>query len=58
MKDVMDIAPLPWPMGDRQVWSAEMRQDQIRRLEAALPLECQAIQEIEDALSAIKGEKK
>lgn len=40
------IAPLPWSLGEGETWTDEMRQDQIRRLEAALPLERQAIREL------------
>ncbi len=54
VKGALDIAPLPWSMGEQQVWPTEMRQEQIQRLEAALALERQALGEIEDALSAIE----
>jgi hypothetical protein len=47
------IAPFPDPAGGAVAWSPEMRQEQIRRLERALPLECEAIGEIEQALKAV-----
>lgn len=47
---VVTIAPYAWALKGGRVWTAEMRQEQIRRLEAALPLERAAIAEIEEAL--------
>jgi hypothetical protein len=47
---LLTVAPLPWSLKEGQAWTNELRADQIRRLEAALPLERQAIQEIEAAL--------
>ncbi|MEW6360236.1 MAG: hypothetical protein AB1696_28140 [Planctomycetota bacterium] len=48
---VVTIAPYPWALKDGKVWTTEMRKKQIRRLEAALPLEREALQEIEKALA-------
>jgi hypothetical protein len=50
---LITVAPLPWSLGEGETWTDEMREDQIARLEAALPLERQAIQEIESALAAL-----
>jgi len=50
---LISIAPLPWSLGEGETWTDEMREEQIRRLEAALPLERQAIHEIESALAAV-----
>ena len=47
---VTTVAPLPWLLGEGQSWTNEMRGDQIRRLEAALPLERAALEEIRSAL--------
>jgi hypothetical protein len=47
---VITVAPLPWSLREGETWAGEMRADQIRRLEAALPLERQAIDEIRAAL--------
>ncbi len=49
---LITIAPLPWSLKEGEAWTHEMRQDQITRLEAALPLEREAIREIESALGA------
>jgi len=51
---VVTIAPYPWALKDGKTWTSEMRQEEIRRLEAALPLEREAVQEIEKAL-AVNG---
>lgn len=50
------IAPLPWSLKEGESWTSEMREQEIRRLEAALPLEREAIQEIERALSKVTDE--
>jgi hypothetical protein len=47
---VITVAPLPWLLGEGQSWTNEMRTDQIRRLEAALPVEREALGEIRTAL--------
>jgi hypothetical protein len=49
---LLSIAPLPWTLGEGGTWTNEMREDQIARLQAALPLERQAIRELERALGA------
>ena len=36
---VITIAPLPWSLKEGESWTNEVRAEQIRRLEAALPLE-------------------
>jgi hypothetical protein len=46
------VAPLPWALEEGQSWTDKMRTEQIRRLEAALPLEREAIQAVEMALDA------
>lgn len=48
---VVTIAPYLWALKDGKVWTPEMRKEQVRRLEAALPLEREALQEIEKALA-------
>jgi hypothetical protein len=50
---LITVAPLPWSLKEGQAWTNETREEQIRRLERALPLERAAIQEIESALAAI-----
>jgi hypothetical protein len=50
---LLDIAPPPWYLQDGQAWSNDVRQAQIERLKAALPLERQALQEIKSALGTI-----
>lgn len=50
---LLDIAPPPWHLKDGQTWTNEMRRAQIERLEAALPLEHQALQAIERALGTV-----
>jgi hypothetical protein len=50
---LLTIAPLPWSLREGEAWTNEMRQDQIARLEAALPLEREAIGEIDSALDAM-----
>jgi hypothetical protein len=51
--DVMRIAPVPWLLKPGETWSSAMRKDEVRRLKEALPLERQAIGEIEQALGAM-----
>jgi hypothetical protein len=48
---LITIAPLPWSLKEGQAWTNEMRQDQIARLEAALPLEREALREVKGALA-------
>ena len=50
---VITIAPLPWSLNEGESWTGELRAQEIRRLAAALPLEREAIQEIEQALSKV-----
>jgi hypothetical protein len=45
---VLDVAPYAWRLKGNP-WTAGMRRDQIRRLKAALPMEHEAIAEIEEA---------
>jgi hypothetical protein len=52
---LITVAPLPWSLKEGERWTNEMRQGQIERLEAALPLEREAIQEIEQALACLDG---
>jgi hypothetical protein len=52
---LITIAPLPWSLKEGEAWTNEMRQDQIGRLEAALPLEREAIEEIEGTLAALSA---
>jgi hypothetical protein len=52
---VISIAPLPWTLGEGETWTNEVRRDQIRRLEAAYRLECQAVRELERALVAARA---
>ena len=47
---VITIAPLPWSLKEGETWTNAMREAQIRRLEAALPLEYEAMREIKAAL--------
>ena len=47
---LITIAPLPWSLKEGETWTNEMRQDQLARLETALLLEREAIQEIKKAL--------
>jgi hypothetical protein len=49
------IAPLPWSLGEGETWTNAMRQAQIERLEAALLLEREAIQELKAALGSLSG---
>lgn len=51
---VVTIAPYPWALKEGQAWSDEVLQGQIRRLEEALPLEREALGEIEAALALAK----
>jgi hypothetical protein len=48
---LITIAPLPWTPKEGEAWTNEMRRDQIARLGIALPLEREAIREIESALA-------
>jgi hypothetical protein len=50
---VITVAPMPWSLGEGEAWTNEMRQAQIARLEAALPLEREAIQEVAAALDCL-----
>jgi hypothetical protein len=49
---VVTVAPYPWTLKQGESWTAETRQGQIQRLKAALPLEREALAEIEKALAA------
>ena len=49
-KSFYDIAPIKLTGDNQREWASKLRQEEIRRLEAAFPLEQQAIQEIENAL--------
>ncbi len=53
---VLGIAPLLWSLEEGQTWDDSMRAEQLRRLKAALPLERQAIAQLEDALTIIDTE--
>ena len=46
----LTVAPTPWSLKKGQEWTQAMRAGQIKRLKQALPLERQAIAEIEEAL--------
>lgn len=48
---LLTIAPLPWSIKEGEAWTNEMRVDQIKRLQAAYPLERKAIDEIKKALA-------
>jgi len=48
---VVTVAPYPWALKPGESWTAETRQGQIQRLKAALPLEREALAEIEKALA-------
>jgi len=50
---VVTVAPYSWALKEGQAWTNDMRRGQIRRLEAAVSLEREAIQEIERALAVI-----
>ena len=50
-KDLCEIAPYPESLKKGRKWTKEIRQEQVNRLEEALPLEVRAIDEIEKALS-------
>jgi hypothetical protein len=52
-KPVDKIAPYPKSLKKGKKWTKEIRQRQLNRLKEALPLEVQAINEIEKALSLI-----
>ena len=52
-----EIAPYPWTLREGQAWSSKMRQDQLKRLRKALPLERKALKEIENALKMLDKEK-
>ncbi len=53
-----EVAPYPWMLKDGKTWSREMRQEQIRRMEAALLLEREAVREIETALASAEAPAK
>ena len=48
-----DFVPYPWMLEKGKKWSNEMRTEQIRRLQEALPWEKKAIAEIEKALAKL-----
>jgi hypothetical protein len=52
---VITVAPLPWSLKEGEAWTNEKRRNQMARLQAALPLEREAIQEIEAALHKLAG---
>jgi len=52
---LITIAPLPWSLGEGEAWTDGMRESQIKRLAAALPLEREAIQEVAAALDCLDG---
>jgi len=47
------VAPYPWALKGGEMWTSAVRQDQIKRLEEALPLEREAVAEIGKALALI-----
>jgi len=49
-----DFVPYPWMLEKKATWSNEMRTEQIKRLQEALPLEKHAIAEIEKAITLIE----
>ena len=53
-QSVVTIAPYPAMLKTGDAWTAAMRKEEVRRLEAALLLERQAIAEIEKALASIR----
>ncbi len=54
----LTIAPYPFSLKPGQTWTAEMRQEQVKRLQAALPIERQALAEIGQALASIDSAEK
>jgi hypothetical protein len=52
---VVSIAPYNWSLVASQSWSTDTVRAQIERLQAALPLEREAIGEIEDAIDLIEA---
>ena len=52
--DVIAVAPYPWSLKSGETWTDEVLKGQIRRLEAALPIEREAIEQIEAAVALIK----
>ena len=50
---VTEIAPLPWMLGEGETWTAATHSDQMRRMRNALPLERQAVAELEAALASM-----
>jgi len=52
---VITVAPYPWDLKEGKMWTTALRQDQVKRLEQALPLEREAIGEIEKALALIRA---
>ena len=52
---VVTIAPYAWALKEGETWTDEMLQEQIRRLEEALPIEREALAGIEAALATIRG---
>ena len=50
-----EVAPYPWSLEDGETWSDDVRQAQIERLRAAIPLEHEAIDAIRAALAALNG---
>ncbi len=52
---VITVAPMPWSLEEGEVWTDEVRAAQIARLEAALPLEHKALEEIGSALTSTRS---
>jgi hypothetical protein len=50
---VVTVAPYAWFLKEGQTWTPEMRAEQVRRLQAAFPLERRAVHEMEEALAAM-----
>jgi hypothetical protein len=50
---VVTIAPYPWSLKKGETWTRAQRREQIERLEKALPLEREAVREIEKALAVM-----
>jgi hypothetical protein len=50
---VGDIAPHPWMLKPGEKWTTAQMEEQVRRLETAEPLERQALDQIQQALSII-----
>ena len=51
---VVTVAPYAFFLKEGETWTAERRAEQVRRLQAAFPLERRAVHEIEEALREIR----